>query len=133
MRGIKEEGKENGIYGSFGKGLYPVPLSNKAMAKKYGNVYFLVNAKPKNPKIVSDLNSAEIFIQNLIQRFCEKNGKRYNRIFFEENTTIEEQVMEMGYDGFLIKGREMVAYKPENVVYFRNEEQLIRYYSTLHQ
>jgi len=46
------------MYGSFGKGLYTVPLSNKSMAKQYGKVYFVVFAKPLKPKIVSTVNHA---------------------------------------------------------------------------
>ena len=51
LRGIKEIGKPNEVYGSFGKGLYTFPLSNKSMAKQYGSVYFVVNAIPKKTKI----------------------------------------------------------------------------------
>src|SRR5690606_23239630 len=40
----------------LGKGLYSVPASNKQMARQYGKLYFLVNARPKNPKIFSSLN-----------------------------------------------------------------------------
>jgi copper(I)-binding protein len=38
--------------------------------------------------------------------------------------------MKMGYDGILIKGREMVNFKPEHVMYFQNERQLILYYES---
>jgi len=51
LRGIKNLGQDNEVYGSFGKGLYTVPLSNKAMAKTYGTLYFVVNAKPQKPKV----------------------------------------------------------------------------------
>jgi hypothetical protein len=35
----------------------------------------------------------------------------------------------IGYDGLVIKGREMVNYSPpDNVKYFNNENQLIQYY-----
>ena len=47
-----ELGKDNDVFGSFGKGLYTVPSSNKAMAKQYGELYYVVNAIPKKPKIV---------------------------------------------------------------------------------
>ncbi|MFW6243375.1 MAG: hypothetical protein ACOC2W_04380, partial [bacterium] len=44
LRGIKEMGSDNEVYGSFGKGLYTVPLSNRSMARQYGDVYFVLNA-----------------------------------------------------------------------------------------
>lgn len=133
LRGIKELGKDNEVYGSFGKGLYTVPLSNKSMAKEYGTVYFLVGAKPKKPKIVNTLNDAEIFRQNLVDKFCKENGKNYSLTFFEENTSMEKEMLKLGYDGFVIKGREMVNYKPNNdeIRYFDNENQLIQYYMYL--
>jgi len=130
-RGIKDFGKDNGVYGSFGKGLYTVPLSNKSMAKEYGDVYFVVNAIPKNPKIVQSLNYAEILRQTLTQDFCEANGVEYSSRFFDENTTIEDEMLKKGYDGIIIKGREMVNFKPENVLYFKTEDDLIRHYERL--
>ena len=38
LRGMKKVGEVNQVYGSIGNGLYTVPLSNKAMAKQYGDV-----------------------------------------------------------------------------------------------
>ena len=108
LRGIKKIDAHNGVYGSFGKGLYTVPLGNKAMAKGYGDVYFVVNAIPKAPKIVDSLNNAEILRQKLVADFCKKHGKGYDARFFEENTTIAKEMIESGYDGLIIKGREMV-------------------------
>lgn len=128
LRGIKELGQDNNVYGSFGKGLYTVPLSNRAMVRQYGTVYFLVNAIPKNPKIVYSLNEAEILRQNLVNDFCEKNGKEYSLSFFEENTSMDVEMLNLGYDGLIIKGREMVNYKPENIIYFRTENELMNYY-----
>lgn len=126
LRGIKELGKFNEVYGSFGKGLYTVPLSNKSMAKQYGEVYYVVNAKPKNPKIVSTLNDAEILRQKLVFDFCKKlnHNREYDASFFEENTSMEVEMMKLGYDGLIIKGREMVNYKPENVRYYKTEKEL---------
>lgn len=129
LRGIKELGKENDWYGSFGKGLYSVPLSNKAMAKQYGEIYYLVNAKPKKPKVVQYLNDAEIFIQTIIINFCKKNGVDYDKRFFDKNTSIESEMIKLGYDGLIIKGREMVNYTPENVKYYQTEDQLYDYFS----
>jgi hypothetical protein len=131
LRGIKNEGNENNAYGSFGRGLYTVPLSNKSMAKQYGNVYFVLNAIPKKPKIVNSLNDAEIWIQKLINDFCKKNNEDYDARFFNKNTTIEKEMINLGYDGLIIKGREMVNYTPENVLYFKTEEQLKNYFNGL--
>lgn len=133
LRGIKEMGKENNVYGSFGKGLYTVPLSNKAMAKQYGEIYYLVNAKPKNPKVVQYLNDAEILKQRLIANFCEENNVNYSLKYFEEHTSMDKEMLKIGYDGLVIKGREMVNYKPENVLYFKTENQLKNYYETVLQ
>ncbi len=131
LRGIKSLGKDNEVYGSFGKGLYTVPLSNKAMAKQYGDLYYVVNAIPKNPKIVDSLNNAEILRQNLINNFCKKFGSEYDPRFFETHTSMEQEMLNAGYDGLIIKGREMVNYKPENIKYFENENQLERYFERL--
>jgi len=131
LRGIKELGKHNEVYGSFGKGLYTVPLSNKSMAKQYGDLYFVVNGRPKNPKIVDSLNNAEILRQKLINDFCKKHNKDYNLRFFEENTTMEDEMLILGYDGLIIKGREMVNYSPDNIKYFKTENELHNYYERL--
>jgi hypothetical protein len=131
LRGIKEFGRPNEVYGSYGKGLYTVPLSNKAMARQYGEVYFVVNAKPKKPKIVYSLNDPEILRQTLVADYCKKHGKDYDIRFFEENTTMEDEMLNLGYDGLVIKGREMVNYSPSDVKYFRTESGLKSYYETL--
>lgn len=131
FRGIKNAGKDNNVYGSFGKGLYTVPLTNKSMAKEYGKVYFVLNAKPKNPKVVYGINDAELLRQQLVFDFCKKQGhnKEYDLNFFESNTTIEDEMLKRGYDGLFIKGREMVNYSPpDNVMYFESERQLENYY-----
>lgn len=130
LRGVKEFGKDNEIYGSFGKGLYTVPLSNKSMAKEYGDVYFVVNGKPNNPKIVDTLNQAELVRQNLINDFCKKHDEDYSPSFFEKNTSMDKEMLNKGYDGLIIKGREMVNYKPENILYFKEEQQLKSYYNS---
>jgi len=130
LRGIKKLGYDNKVWGSFGKGLYTVPLSNKAMAKTYGNVYFVLNAKPQNPKVVQDRNVAEILMQTLVDNFCKKHGVERSTRYFEENTTIEDEMQKLGYDGLVIKGREMVNYTPpDDVKYFENESQLMNYYT----
>ena len=131
LRCIKQFGVDNNVYGSFGKGLYTVPLSNKAMAKQYGDVYFVVNAIPKNPKIVDSLNSAELFRKKLIKDFCKKHNKDYDTSFFEANTTIEDEMEDLGFDGLVIKGREMVNYNPRDIKYFKTDYELQRYYETI--
>lgn len=131
LRGIKVEGEDNGVFGSWGKGLYTVPLSNKAMAKQYGKIHFIVNGKPKNPKIVSSVNEAEIFRDQVIQDYLVKNNKqneRYRSQYFNENTSFEKELLNLGYDGFVIKGREMVNYTPSNILTFKDELQLKNYY-----
>jgi 8-oxo-dGTP pyrophosphatase MutT (NUDIX family) len=130
-RGIKNFGQENNVYGSFGKGLYTVPASNKSMAKTYGSLYFVVNAIPKRPKVVNSLNDAEIFRQTLIDNYCKQhNNGKYDRGFFDNNTSMDIELLKLGYDGLVIKGREIVNYKPENgkIKYFQTENQLIQYY-----
>jgi len=131
LRGVKELGKSNEVYGSFGNGLYTVPLSNKSMAKEYGEVYFVVNAIPKTPKIVDSLNNAELLRQNLVNDFCKKNGVPYSVKYFNDNTTMENEMLNIGYDGLIIKGREMVNYSPKDIKYFKTENELKRYYETL--
>jgi len=37
-------------------------------------------------------------------------------------------MLNLGYDGFIIKGREIVNYKPKDIIYFKTEDQLIRYF-----
>lgn len=131
LRGVKEFGKSNEVYGSFGKGLYTAALSNKAMAKQYGDVYFVVNAIPKRPKKVDSLNEAEIWVQKLINNFCKAHGESYSRQFFEANTTIEDEMLKLGYDGMIIRGRELVNYKPGDVKYFKTEYELQSYYEQI--
>lgn len=128
LRGIKKLGEHNQVYGSFGKGLYTVPLGNKAMARQYGKVYFVVNAIPKKPKFVNTLNEAEIFRYKLIKEYCEQHNIEYDTRYFESNSTLESEMLKKGYDGLVIKGREMVNYKPENILYFENEIKLKEYY-----
>lgn len=131
LRGIKEFGKHNEVYGSFGKGLYTVPLSNKSMAKQYGEVYFVVNAIPKNPKVVQSLNTAEIFRYSIIEKYCNQNNMEHSIPYFEQNTSMAEEMLKMGYDGLIIKGREMVNYSPTDIKYFKTEKELISYFENI--
>lgn len=129
IRGMKDTTEHNNAGGRFGRGLYTAFLSNKQMARQYGEVYFVVNAIPKKPKIFQDANQAEIFVQGLIIDFCKKNGEDYNPSFFHKRTSIEDEMQKLGYDGLIVKGREMVNYNPpSDVRYYRNENGLIDYY-----
>jgi hypothetical protein len=113
----------NGSGARFGRGLYMVPLSNKAMAKGYGTVYYVVNGKPKNPMVFKDANLAEIWIQQNLIYNKYKDARE-----FEANTSIEKEMLKLGYDGIEIKGREIVNFTPENVKYYLNDNQLIQHY-----
>ena len=131
-RGISDDTKINNRSSMLGKGLYTVPASNKSYAKEYGKVYFVVNGKPKNPKIFNDLNRWEIWFQNeLVYKFSKAKGNDYPDIRdFKEATNIETEIQKLGYDGVVIKGREMVNYTPNNVKYFSTENELIDYFNS---
>ena len=133
LRGIQELGQENNGMASFGQGLYTAALGNKELARKYGKVYFVVGAIPKHPKIVNTWNDAEIFIQKVVMLYGKENGiddyfdaKRD----FDTKTNVKDEMLKLGYDGLVIRGREMVNYTPDNdnIRYFNNENELINYY-----
>lgn len=127
LRGITDNGATldtaNGSGAQFGRGLYMAPLSNKTLARQYGEVYYVVGGKPKNPKVFRSINEAEVWLQQNILFKDYKNVRD-----FEANTSIEAEMLKLGYDGIEIKGRETVNYKPENVKYYRNENQLMQHY-----
>lgn len=132
LRGIKQFGSDNQVYGSIGNGLYTVPLSNKSMAKQYGDVYFVVNAVPKNPKIFDGLNSWEIFRHKLKQDALGLNSSAMDvRDFERKGHTIEDEMMKKGFDGVIIKGRELVHYNPKDVKYFKTDRELEDYFNNL--
>lgn len=117
----------------MGRGLYTAALSNKQMAAQYGHVRFVVNAVPKKPLILRSLNDWEIFRQELIADFGKRNniGKDRREIVnaFWDQTSIENEMQKMGYDGVIIRGREMVNYNPpNNVLYFKTEQQVFDYW-----
>ncbi len=118
LRGIKEYGEHNNAGASFGEGLYTAYLSNKQLAKKYGDLYFVINGRPKKPKKVRSWNEAEIFLQDLVKKFCKDNNKEYftdcTRRDFDQQTTIEAEMLKLGYDGLDIVGREVVNYTPDD-------------------
>ena len=126
--GSEEEG--NGGMAMLGQGLYSVPASNKKLARGYGKLYVLVNAIPKNPKIVNTLNDWEIwFQQNVNLPISRKLGKDYPDA--RDVESIKDEMMKLGYDGVIIKGREMVNYTPKDVRYFENDRQLEMYYDNM--
>ncbi len=120
----------NGGMAILGQGLYTAALANKKMAKSYGTVYYVVNGRPKNPKVFNTLNDWEIWFGNtLVGDFSKAHGiPKPDKRHFYENTSINAEMEKRGYDGIEIKGREYVAYKPENVLYFENDYQLEDYY-----
>lgn len=133
LRGMRELGKENNGMAFFGQGLYTAALSNREMAKKYGKVYFVVGAIPKHPKIVNTWNDAEIFMQQVVMNYGKRNGiSNYfdAKSDFDSKTNIRDEMLKLGFDGIIIKGREMVNYTPDEnkIRYFENENQLIQYY-----
>jgi tRNA nucleotidyltransferase/poly(A) polymerase len=125
IRGIsKAPGEYNGVGSiTLGDGFYTAHLGNKDMARKYGTVYFVVNGRPKNPLVFNNTNESEIWLQRNLYFKNFKDMRDFNK-----HTTIEDEVQKMGYDGIEIKGREMVNYKPENVLYFKTENELMDYY-----
>jgi hypothetical protein len=130
LRGMQDRySEDNGGMAKYGTGLYTAALGNKAMASEYGKVYFVVNAIPKNPKIVPSTNEAEIFLQELVTKFYKEHNVPRNNTFFSDKTTIAKEMKRNGFDGLIIKGRELVNYyPPKDVLYFENEDQLYSYY-----
>lgn len=126
-RGISNiDAEDNGGAAKYGQGLYTT--KNKPFAKQYGDVYFVVNAIPKNPKKCYSVNDAEIFLQQLVSKYCKDNNVPRSNYYFNEKTTIANEMLNMGYDGLIIKGREMVNYKPSNIKFFKTEDELYEYY-----
>ena len=127
IRGIAKFGELNKGGASMGKGLYTACLSNKQLAREYGKVYFLVNAKPKNPLKFDSSWRWEIFLQKLMAKV---NKTEFYRVSdFYDKTTIEKEVQKLGHDGVEITGREYVNYTPKDVLYFDNEEELKNYFN----
>lgn len=126
------------IFTKFGAGLYSTPISNKSLIKSYGGkTAILVGAKPKKPLVFNSLNEAEIWVQQLMLKVIGvKSVEEWPDNFeeqFRAKTTIEDEVKKLGYDGIIVKGREMVLYDPQDkdVRWFEDERQLETYYDTL--
>jgi len=110
---------------------YTAHLGNRELAKQYGKVYFVVGARPKNPKKVRSTNEAEIFIYNeVIIPYLRKNNLKEDSRVFYEHTDLVTEMLKKGYDGLEIVGREIVNYTPDddNIRYFEKEYWLIEYY-----
>lgn len=112
----------NGAGAMLGRGLYTAPSSNKQMAKEYGKVYRVINGRPSAPLVFSTLNQWQIWKQqNLDAPF---GGLRK----FNEQTTIEAEMLKMGYDGIEIKGREIVNFTPVDVTFFETDAEVESYF-----
>jgi hypothetical protein len=137
IRGVKNVGEENNAGAMLGRGLYSAFLSNKSLAKDYGNVYFVLGAIPKKPKVFNTLNDWQIWFYNtLVHKYSKENGKEYpDKRDFNANTTIEDEMLKLGYDGIVIKGREMVNFTPKEneISYFKNENELKNYYFSIQE
>jgi len=132
IRGISNRYGENGAGAMLGDGLYTAPLGNKVLAKQYGKVYFVLDAIPKKPLIVNSINDWEIWSQrNLFMMFSD--GNHPNQREFFKKTNIKDEMLKLGYDGIIIKGREMVNFTPseDDLRYFENERQLQMYYEDM--
>lgn len=138
-RGVVDQYSPNNGNGGggarFGDGLYTAALSNKAMAKKYGTVLFVVNAVPKNPKVFKDANMCEIWLFDTLVRdyFKGQDIDQLDMTYqFQKETSIGEQMLKLGYDGIIISGREMVNFAPDmdEIRYFKDESQVEGYYET---
>lgn len=127
IRGIAKFGEFNKGGASMGEGLYTACLYNKEMARKYGKVYFVVNAKPKKPLKFRNTWYWEIFLQNLIIKIVGE----YDLKTFYNKTTIKDEIQKLGYDGIEIVGREYVIYDPKDVLYFDNEKELEEYFNQI--
>lgn len=131
MTGDPYADHENGQGAMLGRGLYTT--KDKSMARKYGTLWYVVNAIPSNPKIFQDLNQWETWFYNhLVFPYSKAKGLDYpDKRDFIANTTIEAELQKLGYDGIVIKGREMVHFNPKDVLYFPNERQLAQYVESL--
>jgi len=90
----------------------------------------VVGAIPKKPKVFNTLNEWEIwFYHTLVMQFFNK-GEFPDARVFHSKTTIEAEMIKKGYDGIIIKGREMVNFTPnmDEIRYYQNENQLMQYY-----
>jgi hypothetical protein len=132
FRGMSNSGTiDNGGGAMLGDGLYTAALSNKRLARQYGEVYFVVNARPTKPKIFRTLNDWEIWEFNtLITDYCRKQGVEPDKRYFFNHTSIRDEMLKLGFDGIEITGREYVNYTPDEdeIRYYTDEDQVMGYY-----
>jgi hypothetical protein len=75
----------------------------------------LMMLSERTPQTIKDVES--VYGENLLKEVAPKHEFiRY---------------LGIGFDGLIIKGREMVNYTPEDIRYFATERQLERYYESL--
>ena len=130
FRGTEDTTKPNGhpLESLMGDGLYTSALSNKSMASKYGKLYYVVNAVPKNPLIMNTLNHWQIWMQRLWKPY------NFDVREFRKHTDIRTEMIKLGYDGVIIPGREMVNYTPPDTVrYYTTERGVMDYYINLRE
>lgn len=114
LRGVKDRHQTNGVYPSFGSGLYTAHLSNRAMAKQYGKVYFVMGARPSNPYKFQYLGN--------VKQFRHEHGGG-------DGEKMREYLLANGFDGIEIPGREMVNYTPpDDIRMFETERELEAFY-----
>jgi len=134
IRGVKDRYQSggNGNGAMLGRGLYTAALANGALSKQYGKVYFVIGGIPDNPKVFNTLNDWEIWFYNkLVVDYSKREGNSYpDKRDFYKYTTIEDEMQKLGYDGIIIKGRELVHYDIDenDVLMFEDEYVLYDYY-----
>jgi hypothetical protein len=130
LRGLAKDKRpthQNGGSSYLGGGLYTCPLSNRQMARSYakngGSVWFVVYARPLNPKVFNTCNDWEIWLYNNLIKSADARE-------FYKTTSIEAEMLKLGFDGIEIKGREIVNFKPDEdrLRWFEDERQLEQYY-----
>lgn len=117
LRGMAEVGRDNGGGARMGVGLYTAALSNAKMARGFGRLHFVVNGVPRRPKVFRDMGQWETFY------YAELVRKKYKSVAeFNAHTTVERAMQELGFDGVVVTGREMVNYAPpDDLMYFQDE------------
>lgn len=121
------ENPENGGGAMLGRGLYTT--KDKSMARKYGTLWYVLGGIPSKPLKVDTLNAWEVWTyRNLYEPVADENDQVGIKNFNKLGLTFEGEIMKLGYDGIIIKGREMVHFNPSDVRYFRNERDAQEYF-----
>jgi len=85
----------------------------------------------KKPKVVQSTMDAENFLYyDLIMPYLKKYNLELRSSEFYKHTDIKTEMLNNGYDGLDIYGRETVYYTPKEneLKYFKNEFELERYF-----